>query len=205
MGRRRSIHARPFLAPSADDPARGQILNHGGRAEHWAVRWIARGNTKSIQLRRASRMDPGGGKREDDAAKPSCGQGIAQGASPSDSTRPWPTSQDGNRTIPQFCSAEPVPPECVPPNPRDHPRYRILGRLGHGGMGDVFLAEHRLMGRRVALKTIGLVIANSPNIGDRFLRESRATAKLSHPNVVVAHDAEATEDQLSRMPLGAPS
>jgi serine/threonine protein kinase len=63
-------------------------------------------------------------------------------------------------------------------------------------MGEVFLAEHRLMRRLVALKTIRLGLADSTGITDRFLREIRATAKLTHPNVVVVHDAEATPDGL---------
>jgi serine/threonine-protein kinase len=63
-------------------------------------------------------------------------------------------------------------------------------------MGDVFLAEHRLMGRLVALKTIRLGFADSQALADRFFREIRATAKLSHPNIIVAHDAEATPDHL---------
>jgi serine/threonine-protein kinase len=63
-------------------------------------------------------------------------------------------------------------------------------------MGSVYVAEHKLMGRTVALKTIQLRWADDPALADRFFREIRATAKLSHPNIVVAHDAEATPDHL---------
>lgn len=72
----------------------------------------------------------------------------------------------------------------------DHPRYRLLRKLGEGGMGDVYLAEHRLMHRPVALKVIRPAFVNHPNAVDRFRREVRAAARLSHPNIVTAHDAE---------------
>ncbi len=66
--------------------------------------------------------------------------------------------------------------------------YRLLDRLGEGGMGEVFKARHLRMDRVVALKLIqkGRV---QPDAIERFLREARAAAQLSHPNIVVAHDA----------------
>lgn len=110
----------------------------------------------------------------------------------------WTLPAPADRTLAhvQAAAPEPLPPDNLPSHLCDHPRYRVIGHLGHGGMGDVFLAEHRLMGRRVALKTIRLGMVDAPHIFDRFLREIRATAKLSHPNIVVAHDAEATPDFL---------
>lgn len=78
----------------------------------------------------------------------------------------------------------------IPAPLRDHPRYRILRVLGAGGMGVVFEAEHRVMERKVALKVINPRLTRKPSIVERFLLEVKAAAKLSHPNVVAAHDAE---------------
>jgi hypothetical protein len=82
----------------------------------------------------------------------------------------------------------------LPPELRDHPRYRVLRRLGAGGMGVVYQAEHRLMERSVALKVISKQLTASPGAVERFRREVRAVARLSHPNLVQAHDAEQEGD-----------
>lgn len=74
----------------------------------------------------------------------------------------------------------------------DHPRYRIVKVLGSGGMGIVFQAHHRVMDRPVALKVINRQLTTDPEIVERFRQEVRAAAKLSHPNIVTAHDAEQT-------------
>ena len=66
--------------------------------------------------------------------------------------------------------------------------YVILDRLGGGGMGQVYLAEHAAMGRRVALKVLPAPAADAPVLRGRFLREARATAALDHPNVLRVHD-----------------
>jgi len=68
--------------------------------------------------------------------------------------------------------------------------YTLLDRLGQGGMGDVFKARHRRMDRIVALKTISPHFLRVPDALDRFYREAKAAARLSHPNVVTAHDAD---------------
>lgn len=81
------------------------------------------------------------------------------------------------------------PPE-VPEALRDHPRYRVLGLIGRGGMGAVYKAEHRLMERPVALKVIRPELLESPAMVRRFEQEAKAAAKLSHPNVVAAYDAD---------------
>jgi serine/threonine protein kinase/putative intracellular protease/amidase len=78
----------------------------------------------------------------------------------------------------------------IPQPLRDHPRYRVLGLLGAGGMGAVYKAEHRLMERMVALKVINPTLVSSPAALERFEREVKAAAKLSHANIVTAHDAE---------------
>ena len=78
----------------------------------------------------------------------------------------------------------------VPPELAEHSRYRVIRRLGSGGMGTVFEAEHRLMQRRVALKIIKPELLRSSEAVSRFRREIQAAAKLVHPHVVTAFDAE---------------
>ena len=72
----------------------------------------------------------------------------------------------------------------------DHPRYRLIRKLGQGGMGTVYLAEHRLMRRQVAIKLIRSRYLGNPQFVERFRREMQAAASLSHPHIVTAHDAE---------------
>jgi putative two-component system response regulator len=67
--------------------------------------------------------------------------------------------------------------------------YRVRERLGAGGMGIVFLAEHRLMHRPVAVKVLPVDDDCPPMVKQRFYAEMRALAELTHPNVVMAFDA----------------
>jgi eukaryotic-like serine/threonine-protein kinase len=68
--------------------------------------------------------------------------------------------------------------------------YVILDKIGSGGMGDVYLAEHRKMSRRVALKILPGGAERADSSIHRFQREVRAAARLSHPNIVTAFDAD---------------
>ena len=68
--------------------------------------------------------------------------------------------------------------------------YQILDKLGQGGMGLVFKAEHRRMARQVALKVLPPKSMSSPDAIKRFQREVQAAAKLMHPNIVAAYDAD---------------
>jgi serine/threonine protein kinase len=70
--------------------------------------------------------------------------------------------------------------------------YRIVRKLGQGGMGFVFLAEHRRMERLVALKVLPPSATGGPGEVERFHREVKSLAKLAHPNIVAAHDADET-------------
>src|SRR5262249_9868440 len=78
----------------------------------------------------------------------------------------------------------------LPEGLRSHTRYHILRRLGEGGMGAVYQAEHRVMRRPVALKVIKPKYTANAAAVERFQREVRAAARLAHPNIVTAHDAE---------------
>src|SRR5260370_29643869 len=78
----------------------------------------------------------------------------------------------------------------VPVDLLDHPRYQILEKLGHGGMGVVYKAQHRLMERVVALKVLNSKLLDRPASIERFRREVKGAARLSHPNIVTAYDAE---------------
>src|SRR5262252_4490521 len=67
-------------------------------------------------------------------------------------------------------------------------RYKVISRLGAGGMADVFLAEDQQLGRKVALKLLHRRFAEDPGFVERFRREAQAAAALQHPNVVSVYD-----------------
>src|SRR5881275_3253039 len=67
-------------------------------------------------------------------------------------------------------------------------RYRIMRKLGAGGMANVYLAEDQELGRRVAIKILNERHANDEQFVERFRREAKNAAGLSHPNVVSVYD-----------------
>jgi beta-lactam-binding protein with PASTA domain/predicted Ser/Thr protein kinase len=67
-------------------------------------------------------------------------------------------------------------------------RYRVLSRLGSGGMADVYLAEDQLLGRHVAIKVLHHQFAEDQEFVERFRREASSAAALSHPNIVGIFD-----------------
>jgi predicted Ser/Thr protein kinase len=82
--------------------------------------------------------------------------------------------------------ARPVSPPGVLPEPFG--RYRILQKLGQGGMGTVYLAHDSQLDRRVALKVPKFSPNDDPEILERFQRETRAAASIDHPNLCPVYD-----------------
>ncbi|MBL9100546.1 MAG: serine/threonine protein kinase [Myxococcales bacterium] len=88
------------------------------------------------------------------------------------------------------------------PEPGDDPRigsvlkdtYHVLRKLGEGGMGAVYLAEHRSIRKKVAVKILGGEYSLRAELSERFLREARAAAVIESPNVIEIHDFGTTPD-----------
>ena len=73
-------------------------------------------------------------------------------------------------------------------------RYRLVRRVGEGGMGAVYLGEHLTLRKRVAVKFLHAEMSRIAEVVARFEREAQAAARLDHPNVVAAHDFGKTAD-----------
>ena len=73
-------------------------------------------------------------------------------------------------------------------------KYRIDGFLQRGGMGAVYRGTHLMLNKPVAIKLIKPELVSSTDVVQRFLREARAAAHLSHPNIVTVHDLGQTTD-----------
>src|ERR1035438_1235871 len=84
--------------------------------------------------------------------------------------------------------AKPFVPPSVEEVTRLFPQLEILGFLGKGGMGAVYKARQPALERLVALKILPAQAAPDPGFADRFAREARALARLSHPNIVAVHE-----------------
>jgi serine/threonine protein kinase len=72
----------------------------------------------------------------------------------------------------------------VPDELRDHSQYKVLRLIGQGGMGKVFLVEHKLTARKEVIKVVHPHLLAREDVRIRFQREIQAAAKLNHPNVV---------------------
>src|SRR5688572_19610985 len=72
--------------------------------------------------------------------------------------------------------------------------YLVLERLGAGGMGEVYLAQHTTLERKVALKRLTEGLLAAPGARERLQREARAAATLSHPNIAAIYDILDTAD-----------
>ena len=73
-------------------------------------------------------------------------------------------------------------------------RYRIVDKIGVGGMADVYLGEDTLLGRQVAIKVLHANFANDDEFVTRFKREAQAAGKLNHPNIVNMYDVGFDQD-----------
>lgn len=73
-------------------------------------------------------------------------------------------------------------------------RYRIVEKLGDGGMGEVYLADDTTLDRHVAVKLPALPLAGDPESRNRVLREARAAATLNHPHVCIVHEVGEAPD-----------
>jgi len=71
--------------------------------------------------------------------------------------------------------------------------FKLVKKLGHGGMGDVFLATQLSLGRKVALKTLSRELAKNADVVNRFVREARSLAKLHHSNIVQVYAADSVK------------
>ena len=95
---------------------------------------------------------------------------------------------------PQFPPTQPSPPPSrfEPPAPEElaarFPQLEILALLGRGGMGAVYKAKQRGLDRLVALKILPPEVSADPAFAERFTREARALAKLTHSNIVTVYD-----------------
>jgi len=73
--------------------------------------------------------------------------------------------------------------------------YKILDKLGEGGMGEVYLAEDKKLRRKAVLKFIQPKLTSDKNVRERFEREAQAAAALNHPNIVTIYEIEQHEGQ----------
>ncbi len=133
-------------------------------------------------------------------ACPQCSRVLANGSGLADQQTGTKGDQETGKTVSLAPSSDPPgrpptpQPLQLPPELANHPKFRILGELGRGAMSVVYKAEHRLMGKTVALKIITRALLADPETLERFYREVRAAARLDHANIVRALDADCAGD-----------
>src|SRR5687768_4227650 len=117
------------------------------------------------------------------------GDGVRDRSDPGVDTPP-PHRRSGLRRL----ATDFAPGPAIAPGTAISGRYRIVRRLGTGGMGAVYEADQTAIGRRVALKVVRPELASDPSIVERFRREARAASRIRSPHVVVVHDFGGGED-----------
>jgi predicted nucleic acid-binding Zn-ribbon protein len=80
-------------------------------------------------------------------------------------------------------------------------RYRLVEKIGEGGMGVVYRAQHVHADRKVAIKVLPQDLAGSPELKERFLREAKAATMVKHENIVDVFDLGETEDHVMYMAM----
>jgi serine/threonine protein kinase len=75
-------------------------------------------------------------------------------------------------------------------------QFKILDRIGAGGMGEIYRARDTRLGRTVAIRVVAAELAGDPDRRERFLRDARATAALSHPNIAALYEIGEDQGQL---------
>jgi hypothetical protein len=127
------------------------------------------------------------------ALAPDSFMGKVRDAQPRDGSvppAPAPSRLGASPSLMGQAAAPAAPPADVPPELANHPKFRIVRELGRGGMGKVYEAVQTFMDRRVAIKVMNPALLDNPDALARFHTEVRAAARLDHPNIVRAHDAE---------------
>jgi predicted Ser/Thr protein kinase len=142
-----------------------------------------------IQAELTARRNAGAPADPADLARRFPGQAEAVGRLEQSAKETLPTVQAGGSTWESRTATEPVAAPAAPATlPYEFGRYRILKQLGEGGMGTVYAAHDTYLDRKVALKVPHFSTRDGPGVLERFAREARAAATLTHPNICPVYD-----------------
>src|SRR5262249_53280496 len=130
-----------------------------------------------------------------DSQPPDSFLGNLQAAAPRGGTRLAGSPSPGSRTeLPRreaeaVRRAEPAKTDDLPAELAASSKFQVLGKLGQGGMGSVWKATHRFLGKEVAIKVMSGAAVGDAEAQLRFLKEMQAVGQLKHRNIVPALDA----------------